>query len=131
MSGKCDLKDLLGVPFKVHGRGKDGLDCWGLAIEVFSRYGIRLPDCWYESLDDKAEIRGRLEGSVEYRTLDAEKEPCLLLIRVDGNPNHVAVYIGEGYLIHATRRYGVAVEPVGRYRERIEGIYDVCDNQHI
>ena len=125
------MKDLLGVPFKVHGRGRDGLDCWGLAIEVFRRYGTRLPDCWYENLDDKAEIRGRLEGSVEYRTLDMEKEPCLLLIRVDGNPNHVAVYIGEGYLIHATRRYGVAVEPVGRYRERIEGIYDVCDNQHI
>ena len=130
MPGKS-LKDLLGVPFKVHGRGMDGLDCWGLAIEVFRRYGIRLPDCWYENLNDKAEIRGRLEESVEYRTLDAEKEPSLLLIRVDGNPNHVAVYIGEGYLIHATRRYGVAVEPVGRYRERIEGIYDVCDNQHI
>jgi len=130
MPGKC-LTDLLGVPFKVHGRGKDGLDCWGLAMEVFGRYGVKLPDCWYDCLNDRTEIRERLSETVRYERIAAEKEPCLLLIKVDGNPCHVAVYIGEGYMIHATRRYGVAIEPIGRYRARIEGYYDVCDNQHI
>ena len=124
------LTDLIGVPFKVHGRDKGGLDCWGVAMEVFRRYGVRLPDCWYESLDDSARVRRELEGEVVYLPLEIEKEPCLLLLRINGSP-HAAVYIGEGYLMHATRRYGVCVEPLSRYRTRIEGIYDVCNHKYI
>ena len=29
-----DIDDLLGVPYKVHGRGPDSYDCYGLVIEV-------------------------------------------------------------------------------------------------
>ncbi len=37
-------EDLIGVPYKFGGRDLDGMDCWGLCIEVARRNGVDLPD---------------------------------------------------------------------------------------
>lgn len=121
------LTDLYGIPFKVHGRSKDGLDCWGLAMEVMARYGVELPDFWYESLENRADTRGQILASVQHRKIDRVKEPCLLVLKDRGNPCHVVVYIGEGKIIHSSYNRGVLVEPLHRYTAQIEGIYDVSN----
>ena len=37
--------DLIGTPFANNGRNiKTGVDCYGLCMEVFRRYGIRIPE---------------------------------------------------------------------------------------
>ena len=38
-----DYLDLLGRPYKLHGRGPDEYDCYGLCMEVLKRRGIALP----------------------------------------------------------------------------------------
>ena len=39
------LNDLIGGRFVNGGRSvAKGLDCWGLVMEVFRRYGVELPD---------------------------------------------------------------------------------------
>lgn len=51
-------RDLIGVPYKVHGRSiEDGLDCYGLAIEVLRRNGIRLDDVIYSDNDEDTKSR--------------------------------------------------------------------------
>ena len=46
-----DVSDLVGVPFKVHGRSKEeGFDCYGLAMGVERRAGKNLPDAFYSEV---------------------------------------------------------------------------------
>lgn len=36
--------DLIGKPYKEHGRGLDGYDCYGVCMKVCERIGIKLPE---------------------------------------------------------------------------------------
>ena len=36
------ISDLIGIPYKDHGRTAEGMDCYGLAIEVMRRYGYKV-----------------------------------------------------------------------------------------
>jgi cell wall-associated NlpC family hydrolase len=38
------IDDLIGKPYKKHGRGPDAYDCYGLCIEVSKRLGRELPE---------------------------------------------------------------------------------------
>ena len=42
------VKDLIGIPYKDHGRDFSGMDCYGIAIEVLKRFGKNLPDVFYD-----------------------------------------------------------------------------------
>jgi cell wall-associated NlpC family hydrolase len=39
-----NLRDLLGIPFTNRGRTLDGLDCYGLVMEVYKKFDITLPE---------------------------------------------------------------------------------------
>ena len=53
-----DVSDLIGVPFVNHGRDiHDGLDCYGLVMEVFRRYGKHIPE-YNADWDDDKKISG-------------------------------------------------------------------------
>lgn len=41
--------DLIGLPYQENGRGPEGYDCYGLAIEVEKRFGKKLRDAVYEN----------------------------------------------------------------------------------
>lgn len=127
MSCNC-LKDLIGCPFKVHGRSKeDGFDCYGLAIEVLKRNGIHLQDAFYESLDSSVQIYEKQVASIPSKQLDRPEDLCIIVLNIFGQPKHIAVYIGDGMIIHATRQ-GVLVEPLRRYEKRVVGYYKVSNN---
>ena len=98
-------KDLLGVKYTPHGRNKgEGFDCYGLAIEVFRRNGIVLEDF----------ILNPKEGKWNTIKIDNLEKLCIIEIE-KGNKYHIAVYIGDGLMIHATEKFGVCIEPVYRY----------------
>lgn len=125
-----NLADLIGAPFVDGGRDPEtGLDCWGLAMEVFRRYGIQLPDyrigCLDETgIDDAAENSRSAWVRCER---DAAPVPCLLAIRFN-NPkliNHTGVYLGAGRFIHTMQKVGVNISRVDdpAWRHMIEGFY--------
>ena len=125
-----EYTDLLGTKFAVHGRGKDeGFDCYGPAIEVLRRNGIVLPDVWYADFGDRLAVENELVAKVE--KIEEREVNCLVEIEVHGLPVHMAVYIGNGYIIHALYRVGVIIEPLRKYKNRIRGYYRVRNNQHI
>ncbi len=123
-----DYKDLLAVKFTPHGRSvQEGFDCYGLAIEVLKRNGIILNDIFYDDIDDYKNITESAFLNTQIINVDNLEENCIILISVNGNPTHIAVYIGEGLLIHATENQGVVIQPVHRYERRIVGLYKVVN----
>ncbi|WP_196595461.1 glycoside hydrolase [Pectinatus frisingensis] len=111
--------DLIGAPFKNNGRDiKTGVDCYGLAMEVYSRFGIKLPEFFADYNDsDKISniIHGQMDSSVWREVKPPYPVPSLLAIRF-GVPspiiNHTGVYIGNSRFIHIREKTGVCIENI-------------------
>ena len=121
------ITDLIGKPFKDGGRGPDSFDCWGLAIEVFRRHGIELPDfeigC-HESELINAEYHKQVG---QWLKVTNPPVPSLVVIRFNEAAffNHVGSYIGNGRFIHITEKAGANIDRVDHpyWRTNIAGFY--------
>jgi len=107
-----DVSDLVGIPFKNRGRDpKVALDCAGLAIQVFKRYGMNIPDANI-SAGDTEKFNEFVEYSKiheDWEELNEPEDGCLILFRdLDGETSfvgHVGICIGNGDFIHTLKRY--------------------------
>lgn len=123
-----EYTDLIGKPFMDGGRGPGGYDCYGIAAEVFRRFGIVLPDykiaCHdYERIDGEIEKQRPLWIRQNPENLPV---PCLVVIKFNTAwCNHTGVYIGNGKFIHTRERIGVNVDDIDNpiWKRRIEGFY--------
>lgn len=109
-----EINDLLGIPYKDHGRDASGMDCYGLAIEVQRRYGYKLHDVVYDC------------HALE---LENEKLPTLNVHRIAGpetgaliemqwrNELHIGVCLNTREFIHMTRT-GCRVSQIGAVKVR-------------
>lgn len=128
------LDDLIGVPFSNNGRNiKTGVDCYGLCMEVYKRYGHKLPEYYAEYNDMKRineivkenQLRSDLWQEVSKDNLPV---PCLVAIRF-GSPqgvvNHTGTYIGDGKFIHIRENIGVCIDSIDSpaWKRVIAGFY--------
>lgn len=114
------IDDLLGTPFKIHGRDKLGYDCYGLVIEVLNRYGFSLIDL-YESytkenyLDLMAKDAYTVVVKSKLTKIEQPTESDILLFFDEqGRTTHVGVYLGKDKFIHCDGR-GVNVTKLSNY----------------
>lgn len=115
-----DVSDLIGRPYIENGRGPDGYDCYGLAIEVEKRLGRTLRDAVYENHDK--ELSNIWKPLLNVRPSDFITEGALLEIHV-GNTLHIAVALDSVTMIHATINQGVRISRIAAYK--LAGIYEV------
>ena len=124
-----DCLDLLGVPFKVHGRNKEeGFDCYGLLIELAKRQGVTFQDAFYSDIKDKNIYYNFLKEKLPVEKIDNLEENCILLMLKDNNFSHVGVYLGEGKFIHATENKGVCISKLDHNNNKIKGLYRIKRN---
>lgn len=118
--------DLLGVKYTPHGRSiEEGFDCYGLVIEVLKRNNIFLPDLYYASEKEYLKLSKELkENGVK---INKPELNCIVELEVLGVPKHIAVYIGEGYIIHTTKV--VVIEQLNHYNKKIKGFWKVCNKR--
>ena len=123
-----DYDDLIGVPFLDGGRDpKIGLDCWGLALEVFRRHGITLPDFAIPALAFDL-VGAEIERQKPvWRRLIQPESPSVIVMRFNSVTccNHCGVYIGFGQFIHTRERVGVCIDRImsPSWARRIDGYY--------
>lgn len=118
-----DYTDLVGIKYKPHGRSKEeGFDCYGIVIEVLRRNGIVFPDVYYDSVKASEETVRQFDAIVE--EIEKPEVNCIVGIMQSGSPRHIAVYIGEGLIIHALFD-GVVISPLRQYEHKIRGFYRV------
>lgn len=127
------FNDLIGLPFKSSGTGLSGpnpggFDCYGLAREVFGRYGIELPETNISVLVCAQASQQEIEAQKKkyWKRIDRLRVPCAVEI-FSSNPgfaNHIATYIGKGRIIHITLKTKVVVQRLSTIqKQKIEGFY--------
>ncbi len=90
-----------GQPYLWGGNGYGGFDCSGLVVYLYRALGVRLPRTSREMWAALPPVRGELRPG------------DLLFFSGSGRGvDHVAVYLGRGYMLHAWGRVGrVSVDP--------------------
>ena len=114
-----ELNDLIGIPYKDHGRDASGYDCYGLAIEVSRRYGYKLNDVIYE--DHSLTLSAENVPTLNVYPIDTPREAAVLEMEYENNL-HIGVCINKREFIHMTRN-GCRVSPIGLFK--IRGIYGI------
>lgn len=119
-----EIRDLIGKPYLVHGRGPDAYDCYGLVIEVARRHGKSLPDAFYSetSREFNSDLIDATKPTIHATRIDKPVEGAVVVMTVGGEPNHVGTCLGDGNFIHCGK-YGVRVESLASVSKRIEGYY--------
>lgn len=112
-----NISDLIGVPYKDHGRDLSGLDCYGLAIEVLKRYGYELNDVIYN--DHSLELSAENVPTLNVTPLSEPREAAILEMQHDGNL-HIGVCLNKREFIHMTKT-GCRINQIGALP--IRGIY--------
>lgn len=115
-----DVSDLIGIPYKEHGRSLSGLDCYGLAIEVEKRFGKNLRDAVYENHDKR--LSQKWVPLLNVKQTDFIKAGSIVEIHV-GQTLHIAVALDSKLMIHATTNQGVRISKIAAYK--VAAIYEV------
>ena len=112
-----NISDLIGVPYKDHGRDNNGMDCYGLAIEVLRRYGYKLNDVIYENHD--IQLADQNAPTLNVTPIKEPREGAILEMQFN-NELHIGVCISRREFIHMTRT-GCRINQIGAIP--IRGIY--------
>lgn len=119
------MTDLLGKKFKYGGRGPDAYDCYGLAMEVFKRYGKDIPD--YGFSDKRESIHLLIEEfSKQWEKVSIPLFPSIVTFYIH-RPyiSHIGVVISRDKFIHILEQSSVTIERLSQleWNNKIAGYY--------
>ncbi len=138
---ELDMTAYADVPFAEKGRSLLGWDCWGVIYVLYWRLRrIPVPAYTeaYQTTADRQEIGAlvnREKGLWDQVPTDPDRPLCeqtnrlqpfdLAVLRIEGEPMHISMYIGAGKIIHCMKGVGTSIEALNSitWRDRIVGYY--------
>lgn len=116
------LRDYIGIPYKDHGYGFDGADCWQL-VRLFYRYemGVELPDIHeYDAANPTSDLVRHLESldqlGWELTNVARFGDVVLFDMLRRGCPDHMGIYVGDGRVLHTS---AASMSVIQRLPERL------------
>lgn len=134
----------MGIPYADAGRSREtGLDCWGLLVHVLrTKFGLPVPlyeDKQWHGRAHARELGAFIEGeALSWVCLWRKTSACLevpadleirpgdgLLMRMEGNPIHVAVVAERPWFIHTEVQHDSCLDRMDslKWARRIQGVY--------
>lgn len=116
--------DLIGVPYRIKGRGPHEFDCYGLIGEMYRRvHGSEVPPL--DSPQSFELMEGAAKEFAATSWKQVEKKPgCVALIRVGRYLSHVGFVLDNNRMIHCWEgSKGVVIERIDQWERRIVGYY--------
>lgn len=130
------VKKYVGIPFKSGGRTSEGCDCYGLVRMVLkNEYSLLLPMLdgkYIDALDTEItkELFRQYVPLLCGNRIAKPEEKAIAVIKTQGLATHVALYAGDGFIIHTMLNTGTVCERLSSptLTGRIEGWYRVSES---
>jgi len=106
-----DVSDLVGIPYKPHGRDENGIDCFGLIRLIALRLGKPITDVPYKGFDPSLM---NLAEQMKVSMIEKCESGCVIEMLKDGRL-HLGFAIDSLRMIHSTTNEGVIIEDIGKY----------------
>lgn len=101
--------DLLNAPYKAHGRGDGGFDCYGLVLECCRRAGTPLRDVWHTD-GGCSSARDVLSLGVNLAEVNRPEAGRVVVMDVRG-ALHCGYLVDKQLVLHTTEK-GARVTPL-------------------
>ena len=114
-----DYSSLVGLPY-------EAFNCWQIVREFYwIVFQVHLNHYFEKVPDTKTDIRNLIYSNIgDFCEVDGELQfGDLILIRIHGIESHIAVYVGNGYLFHSSKRTGSVLDRLDRWRPHVTGFY--------
>lgn len=111
IQGKIEeIKKYISVPYSYGGNTTKGWDCSGFTQWALSYIGVSIPRT------SSQQARGGV--SVDKENMELWKAGDILVYSSGGSYNHVALYLGDGLIMHALNaKYGTLIQGVDVYEK--------------
>ena len=103
-------EDLLIVRYKDNGRDTDGMDCYGLVLELCNRAGNPLRDIVYEGNEESEWVDGGYVASLNVEERSWAEQGFIVQCTYAGRL-HIGYLVNKKTVVHMTRD-GVRVTPI-------------------
>ena len=124
------VKPYIGLPFRLTGRDRRGIDCYGLVALVYQEVlCVTLPDFIgrYEDARDQTRSHLFLEGCADNCWTPCERPSMFNVVVLDahGLPAHCGIVVNDRQMLHITDAAGSCVERFDgpMWSSRIHGFY--------
>jgi cell wall-associated NlpC family hydrolase len=119
-------EDLIGIPFKCGGRDTIHIDCYGLAMLIYDRLGIKLPE--FGASEDFSIINQLIKDGENYFEKLEEPEPFCLVVFTIREPfvSHIGIVLEDcNKFIHVMAKRATVIERLDdlSWHHRIKGFY--------
>ena len=125
----------IGTPFVHQGRARGhGCDCIGLVIGAAAKLGLRVVDeRAYARRPKSVLLRDKMREHLQPVSVDAMEPGDIMLFRIHKWPQHVAVLVDGGYMIHASADVGRVVKHRldDKWRAHLDSVYRLIWSDHV
>lgn len=114
-----DYSNLVGIPYSE-------LDCYGLAKKFYKEVLGEDLKSYYDSTPKELSERKDLvyTAKSDFVQVELPEFGDIVLIKIDGVESHIAIFVGEGKILHSLKTAGYSViERASRWATRITGFY--------
>ena len=127
------IQKYLGVPYLLHGRTMQGLDCWGLIKLVYADMGHELIDI-DDNYDEKWALNGKNYFAENYCTQwERVEQPQLFDVLLFSNSlcvlNHAGICLSDNRFIH-TCKAGTIISDLWTWRRKFDSAYRLKANDN-
>lgn len=124
-----EISNLIGIPYKSHGREYEGSDCWGILYLFYKDiFKIEIPkyDIGYKNADDFDSVSGKINSHLnEWKEVKSPVFGDVVLFNIAGKTVHAGVYLNESEFIHSLSGHNSAIDRLDSFawRKRIAAFY--------
>jgi cell wall-associated NlpC family hydrolase len=122
-----DFSKLIGTPY-------EQLDCWGIVREFYKLvFNLELKQYYEEVPETRDMAKNIVYASIKdfEEVKDARRFGDIFLIRLFGIESHIAVYLGNGTMLHTSKHSGCLIEKTARWERLIVGTYRIKNNDTV
>lgn len=122
-----DLNSFIGIPYRLRGRDKTGIDCLGLVWLYLKERGIFIPDTDGLPMVEEAQTdyMERVLTSLDKvaARVDTPQSDDIVVMKLPGGYTHLGVMADNHNMLHVLLDRPSALVPVRKYRSRIAAIF--------